>query len=150
MSSDGVVDDAIVELLGAIARRFRGELRQASAGGDSLKVAPFQQEILAYIGRHAGISVMALANLAGRDKAQVTRIIAELETLGLISRLRSTTDRRSTQLSLTESGETLFRRVLVKRGDLASAMLNALDPEERNALHAMLVKMRSGLADAEH
>jgi DNA-binding MarR family transcriptional regulator len=92
---------------------------------------------------------MALASLAGRDKAQVTRIIAELEALGLISRLRSTTDRRSTQLSLTESGETLFRRVLVKRGNLTSAMLNALDAEERNALHAMLVKMRSSLADAE-
>jgi IS30 family transposase len=33
-------------------------------------------------------------------------------------------------LSLTESGETVFRRVLVKRGNLTSAMLNALDAEE--------------------
>lgn len=142
-------DDAIVQLLGAIARQFHGELRQASEG-DSLKATPFQHEILAYIGRHPGTGVMGLSELAGRDKAQVTRIVGELEALGLITRERSTADRRATRLNLTNRGELLFRQILDKRGNLASAMLNALDPNERAALHSMLVKMRSGLAEVGH
>lgn len=147
MTDSSTLDDGIVELLGAIARRFRGELRQASEG-TSLKATPFQHEILAYIGRHPGTGIMGLADLAGRDKAQVTRIIAGLEALDLITREQSTGDRRATRLNLTKSGETLFRQVLVKRADLASAMLKALDPDERASLHGMLVKMRSSLADA--
>lgn len=148
MSNGDKIDGAIVELLGGIARQFRGELRQASesVGG---KVTPFQHEIIAYIGRTPGTGVMSLADLAGRDKAQVTRIIAELEALNLITRERSEADRRATRLSLTKSGESLFHQMLEKRSSLAAAMLNALDPNERQALHGMLVKMRSGLAEAK-
>ena len=92
---------------------------------------------------------MGLADLAGRDKAQMTRIISELEDLDLVIRERSDIDRRATRLRLSESGEALFHLVLEKRRGLAAAMLRSLQPDERDALRAMLVKMRAGLADAE-
>ena len=90
---------------------------------------------------------MALADLSGRDKAQVTRILAELEALGLVTRVRSTLDRRSTRLKLTQGGEEVFRQVLSKRRALAAAMLKPLTAEERAALRDMLGKMRSVLKD---
>ena len=148
MSGSGASDDVIVEHLSAISRRFRSELRQVCAGVSGT-TTPVQREILGYVGRHPGIGIMGLADLAGRDKAQMTRIISELEDLDLVIRERSDTDRRATRLRLSESGEALFHLVLERRRGLAAAMLRSLQPDERDALRAMLVKMRAGLADAE-
>ena len=146
MAMSALMNDDIIELLSELSRLFRTELRRASEVGGR-QSAPFQNEILAYIGRNSGISVMALADLSGRDKAQVTRILAELEALGLVTRERSTLDRRSTRLKLTEAGEEIFRQVLNKRRALAAAMLKPMRAEERAALRDMLGKMRSVLKD---
>ncbi|MGI2036088.1 MarR family winged helix-turn-helix transcriptional regulator [Rhizobium panacihumi] len=149
MLETNAVDVSIVELLSGIARQFRERLRQASEGS-GMKATPFQNEIIAYLGRNPGLGVMGLADLSGRDKAQVTRIIADLETLDLVSRKRSGSDRRASKLSLTEKGETIFRQVLMKRNNLATTMLDTLTPDERLTLENLLMKMRSGLAAGEH
>ena len=88
---------------------------------------------------------MALAYLSGRDKAQVTRILAELEALELVTCERSTLDRRSTRLKLTEGGEEIFRQVLARRRVLAATMLKSLTADEGTTLHDLLVKLRSSL-----
>ncbi|WP_158555136.1 MarR family winged helix-turn-helix transcriptional regulator [Fulvimarina endophytica] len=147
MSGSGTTDDVIVELMSSISRQFRSELRQASAsvGGPA---TPVQHEMLAYVGRHPGTGIMGLAELARRDKAQVTRTISELEDLELVIRERSASDRRATRVRLSESGEAVFREVLEKRRSLAAAMLGPLRSDERDTLSAMLAKMRSALADS--
>ncbi|WP_167377996.1 MarR family winged helix-turn-helix transcriptional regulator [Rhizobium gallicum] len=141
------MDDDIIELLSELSRQFRTELRHASEVGGR-QPTPFQNEILAYIGRNPGLGVLALADLSGRDKAQVTRILAELEALDLVTRERSTLDRRSTKLKLTGAGEEIFQQVLRKRRVLASSVLEQLTSEERAMLRNMLRKMRSGLSSA--
>jgi DNA-binding MarR family transcriptional regulator len=144
MPGNALMNDDIVELLSEISRQFRTELRRVSEIGGQ-QPTPFQNEILAYIGRNSGISVMALADLSGRDKAQVTRILAELEAHGFVTRERSKLDRRSTRLKLTEEGEKIFRQVLNRRHALAAAMLNPLTGAERKTLRDMLGKMRNTL-----
>lgn len=142
------MDDAIADTLGELSHLFRTELRQASVGNDA-RVTAFQGQILTYIGRNPGLSVLALADLSGRDKAQVTRMLVELEALNLIRRERSTCDRRSMLLNLTDAGEELARQALARRQTLATGMLEPLTKDERAALHDMLDKMRDALKTRE-
>lgn len=140
----GWMNEDITNLLSEISRLFRTEMRAASAVEEK-EPTPFQNEVIAMVGRNSGIGILALAELAGRDKAQITRIIAELEALGLVVRERAASDRRLWQLMLTNAGETLFRQVHARRSALSAKMLSALAPHERDQLQAMLTKMRDAL-----
>lgn len=139
-----MINDAIVEVLSDLSRQFRVELHHACLKTGSL-LTPFQNAIIAYIGRNPSISIMELASLAGRDKAQITRVVLELETLDLVVRARSTQDRRSVNISLTNMGQELFQQVLDKRRYLASAMLGELRDDEKALLLTMLTTIRQSL-----
>lgn len=139
--------DDISDLLSELSRQFKTELRRAADLGDAQPTG-FQSEVLAYLGRNPGASPNALAELTGRDRAQITRAVAELEDFGLVMREKSKIDRRSVSVNLTPSGEELFHRVLSKRAALSSAMLETLTQKERTMLVKMLGKMRSGLQSA--
>jgi DNA-binding MarR family transcriptional regulator len=138
------MEDKITELFREISQRFRAEMRYAPEVGRH-RPTPFQNELIVSIGRMPGTSVMEMADLTGRDKAQVTRVVAELESQGLINRTPSPLDRRSVQLRLTGDGEAIFHAILEKRRALSAKMLRSLSEEERSIAFTLLRKMRSGL-----
>ena len=65
------------------------------------------------IHNNPGITQSALSRTIARDKSSVTPLIQELERRGLVKRVPSATDRRSVALTLTRSGETMLRKLLV-------------------------------------
>ncbi|MFL6126780.1 MarR family winged helix-turn-helix transcriptional regulator, partial [Actinophytocola sp.] len=85
--------------------------RAAAALNDAL--AP-----LGITGRHFGVLLLIerdgvstqrdLIRETGSDKAGMVRTVEDLENLGYLSRTRSTTDKRVTELVLTEAGRTAF------------------------------------------
>lgn len=137
------MSEEITNLLSEISRQFRMQLRAAAIDGE--EPTPFQSEVVAIVGRNGGIGTPALAQLSGRDKAQITRIVAELETLGLVRRERSTRDRRLSLLTLTNAGDDLFRQISARRTALSATMLGPLTLGEREQLLVVLLKMRSAL-----
>ncbi|WP_201840423.1 MarR family winged helix-turn-helix transcriptional regulator [Microvirga zambiensis] len=138
------MSEDVADLLSELSRQFRVELRQAM-NLDKAQTTPFQNEVLACVGRNPGANPNSLSDITGRDKGQITRIIAELEILGLLRREKSASDRRSVSVNLTQSGEEVFQRVLAKRAALSDKMLSSLSAKDRSALVEMLRRMRSDL-----
>jgi DNA-binding MarR family transcriptional regulator len=60
-----------------------------------------------------GITHVALSRAIARDKSTVTPLIKDLERRGLVSRVRSRSDRRKVTLTLTGSGEKMLDRLRV-------------------------------------
>jgi DNA-binding MarR family transcriptional regulator len=65
------------------------------------------------IRKNPGITQVALGRAISRDKSTVTPLIQELQRRGLVSRRRSTSDRRSITLELTRAGEATLEDLLV-------------------------------------
>lgn len=143
-NSEDVAHEGIAELMAEISRLFRSELRRRTDADPSLPT-PFQCEAMTQIARRPGLSVVGLSDLTGRDKAQVTRTLAELEAAGYVRRAPSARDRRSVRLSLTTEGEDVARRALRGRLDVARTLVQPLTSDECRALQGMLVSMRSAL-----
>jgi DNA-binding MarR family transcriptional regulator len=84
-----------------------------------IDVSPGRFATLLLIGRNPGISQTALAAANGRDKSTLTPILEDLERRGFIVREKLKSDRRSYQLTLTESGKKMLEQLMAcaKRHD---------------------------------
>lgn len=82
-------------------------------------LSPGRFATMVLIGRNPGISQTALAAANGRDKSTLTPILEDLERRGLIVREKMKSDRRSYQLTLTDSGKKMLEQLTVcaKRHD---------------------------------
>ncbi|MGR3384924.1 MarR family winged helix-turn-helix transcriptional regulator [Roseovarius indicus] len=81
-----------------------------------------------------------LAQRAGIQKSQTSRLIADLSKRGYIQRKRHPSDKRSTLLSLTETGADLVQQILTQSRIRNRKMLDGLSDEERVQLMALLGK----------
>lgn len=63
------------------------------------------------IGRKPGISVKELAEIVGLDKSGISRGVEELVRKGFVNRETSKEDRRSVELTLTDSGNARFEKI---------------------------------------
>ena len=91
--------------------------------------------ILATLRRLGPMPAWRLALEEHLQPQSVTRIIAALERDGLISRMRSKTDRREIKLSITPHGRTVLSEDIgARRAWLEKAMDERLTSQERKAL----------------
>jgi DNA-binding MarR family transcriptional regulator len=90
---------------------------------------------LAVLGTLYRLGPMPAARLARHERLQpqsLTRVIAEMDSAGLITRHRSESDRRTLVIEITKKGrETLAQDIGARRVWLESAMASALSPTER-------------------
>jgi DNA-binding MarR family transcriptional regulator len=73
--------------------------------------------------------------------AGMTGRLDTLEKAGLVERIRGTDDRRRVDVELTELGRTRWRAAMELRGAAELAMVEPLDPAERDTLDALLKRM---------
>lgn len=139
--------EEVADLLSEIGRLFKARLRSLPDSPAGALSVP-QRDVLVRIGRRPGATPASVSERTGRDPGQVTRLVAELEELGLVRRARSLEDRRSVSLSLSDSGAALFARMLERRAALAGEMLSELTASEERLLRSLLGRLRSGLRDA--
>ena len=76
-----------------------------------------------------------------RDKAQLSRMISNLERRGLITRAPCEEDKRSLLLSLTPEGEGFVETIKQTLTDVLGTILEPLDAQEQAQLMALLVKI---------
>lgn len=138
------LDTQTFELLGEVIHGVKQRLQESDALTQT-GLAPFQARTLGLIARHPGQSQHFLAQYMGRDKAQIARLLKELETLGLITRAPSPIDRRAQVVSLTTKGEDTHRLFAQARTDLLQRAFVDVTAEERHQFARVLQKMKANL-----
>jgi DNA-binding MarR family transcriptional regulator len=113
--NDEIALDALAGHAGYAVRRFQiwifqDFIRTLAA----VDIRPTQYSVLTVIGANPGLSQMAVAKRLGIERARLVHLLDSLEHRGLVSRVKSATDRRSHALHLTARGRTAlaqFRRL---------------------------------------
>ena len=94
---------------------------------------------LALLGAKAPLTVNKLARLTALDKAQMSRVITKLSERGLI--LREYGAGRTTQLTLTRKGRSVYKGLIAAANERNDAFLLCLTPDEREVLDSALDKL---------
>ena len=119
-----------VDLRLAVMRVSR-RIRQERSVDD---VTPGQYSVLAGLANHGPLTP---GEIAAHEKVQppsMTRTIAALEGLGLVSRTDHPTDGRQVLVALTPEGSTVVRETQKRRDAWLAKRLAELAPDERDTL----------------
>ena len=136
----------IAELLHALTHRMKRHV-QYSASALPEALAPMEWRALGYFARHPGASARDLVAHAGRDKAQVARLVRTLVERGLLAATPSPTDQRSQCLALTEAGLGLHRQLAQARRRVDATLVAGLDAAELQQLAALLARLHESLGE---
>jgi DNA-binding MarR family transcriptional regulator len=126
---------ALLDLVGLLNRAQPDEALMGAAG-ISLDRALFP--LLVRIERRGPIGVGDLADLAGRDYSTVSRQVAKLEALGLVTRHPGATDRRVNEAAVTPAGKAMTDALDEARETLASGLLATWSDKDQRDLARLL------------
>ncbi len=106
-----------------------------------LGITPGEAGVMRILGRQPGMNQRELAEKLGVAQSRVVALIDSLESAGLVTRARSSADRRSQELQVTEPG----RRILADLRTVAEAqeaeLAEGLSAAERRQLSALLLRL---------
>lgn len=113
-----------------LARRVR---RESSAG-----LTPSQATALSSLERNGSMPVGTLADREQISKSSVTRLVARLEELGLVTRRPAADDGRSWLVEITDQGMARLKDSERLADEYLARQLAALSPQDREILAAAL------------
>lgn len=126
--------------------RFHASLREDTSD-PAHALAPMEARLLQQLARHPEATQADLVARSRRDKAQVTRLIQQLEARGLLLREPDAQDRRKLRLQLTAAGQALQQGLQARRKRLAARLVNQFDATELQQLGTLLARMQANLDD---
>lgn len=103
---------------------------------------------LVVIGLNPGIAPTRLAESLFLDPQATASLLDRLENDGFALRIRSDTDRRRVQLSLTEKGMQEMQTIELRSSEQEDRLATSLEPHERETLVRLLAKLRVNISDA--
>ena len=115
--------------VGRLNRRLRG-----AGGGLSHGLL----SALATVSKDGPLRLAELAQIEQVSAPSTTRLVAELEAKGLVSRRPDPDDGRAVLISVTTAGTDTVLRVRSARGAMVQELLEQLTPEEVAAIEAAL------------
>ena len=118
---------------------------------------PHAQCLLAMSRYPEGITAVRLCEVCEKDKAAISRIVAELEQMGMVRRTEHNGTRYRASLTLTEQGQTAAKAVEEKARLAVERAGAGLDDKSREVFYSVLaliagnlhVICKNGLAGAE-
>jgi len=113
----------------AVARTAR-RLRQEAGGG----LSPTLTAALASIDNHGPLTPSELADRERIKRPTATRLIASLESSGLVARTSDPSDRRSSLIATTAEGRDLIRTLRTRKDAYLARRLARLTADERETL----------------
>ncbi|HEY3887165.1 MAG TPA: MarR family transcriptional regulator [Caulobacteraceae bacterium] len=134
---------ALIDLTGFFASPQRDDVLLAEAGV-SLDRALFP--LLVRLGRHGPLSVAGLAAQVGRDHTTISRQLAKLENLDMVSRQGGGADRRVRSAALTPAGDEIVQAITAARRRLLSRALADWTPADRAKLASLNRRFAQALA----
>jgi DNA-binding MarR family transcriptional regulator len=134
--------EALIDVVGFFNRPQNDAILLREAGV-SLDRALFP--LLVLIQRRGPLRVGDLADRVGRDYTTVSRQVAKLERLGLISRAPGKTDRRATEAVVTERGQAMCEALDAARQRLATIALAGWSEQDLANLTRLLRRFADDL-----
>ncbi|MDP3833047.1 MAG: MarR family transcriptional regulator [Hydrogenophaga sp.] len=135
--------DRLHTLMHGLRRHLQEAVREDGEG-----LGPMEARCLGYFMRHEGATQSDLVQHAGRDKAQIARIVKALHERGLLQSTPDPDDGRCQRVTLTEQGRSMQRTMQLRRQRFERAMLAGFSDSERAQLQAQLDRMLANLDDA--
>ena len=135
MSSSLAAD--VFEVLHDLMHLFRARLLQSLE-----RIQPgltFNEfRILMHTGRHPGITQKELVEHSHTDKAQMARMLTQLQDKGWLERSASEADKRVRCLQLSAQGLQLFSQLKNQREQIAAELLRDFPVEQQTQLRELL------------
>jgi DNA-binding MarR family transcriptional regulator len=125
-----------------LARCFQAFESHSAAHIRTLGLTPPQFDIVATLGNTAGMSFKELGEKTLITKGTLTGVVDRLEARGIVRRVGSDADRRSTNVELTDAGVTLFDAAFPLVVARTKQVFDILGESERLALEASLRRLR--------
>jgi DNA-binding MarR family transcriptional regulator len=133
---------ALLDLVGFI-NRPQNDVILVREAGVSLDRALFP--LLVLVQRRGPIGVGELADRVGRDYTTVSRQVAKMESLGLITRRAGETDRRVTEAVVTEKGQAMTELLDGARERLVTRALGNWSEQDLKELTRLLRRFADDL-----
>jgi DNA-binding MarR family transcriptional regulator len=102
---------------------------------------PYHHAILAVIDQGERQTQGEIADALGYDRGQLVGLLDELEDVGLVERRRDPNDRRRHIVSMTPAGKKMLTKLRAVSAKLDEEFLAALDADEREQLHSLLLTL---------
>jgi DNA-binding MarR family transcriptional regulator len=126
-----------------IERQVRSRLREQF--GTTLP----RFDLLAQLERHpGGLKMNELSRMLMVTGGNITAIVDQLETEGLVERLDDPLDRRSWQIRLTAAGKKSFAEMAAAHEEWVVGLLAGLSRREQDELLKLLAKMKQHTVEA--
>ena len=119
---------------------FRKKIEQSD-----ILVPPMHARMLKVIGLRPGITQQEIVALAGRDKAQIARLIKELLSKELIDKKQDQQDKRIYRLYLTMEAREIVDTVMAVQTQVADHFFAKLSADESDEFKRLLDKIQAGL-----
>ncbi|MBI1685919.1 MarR family winged helix-turn-helix transcriptional regulator [Caulobacter hibisci] len=133
---------SLIDLMGAMNEPER-DAAMLQAAGLTLERALFP--LLVSVERLGPIGVVELAGRVGRDHTTVSRQVARLEALGLVTRQAGAADRRVREAVITPEGKIATDAVDAARERMAQVLFKDWSGEDFDHLVRLLRKLADGI-----
>jgi DNA-binding MarR family transcriptional regulator len=130
--------------LRALAQCYHAFSRHSAGHVRSLGYTPAQFDIIATLGRTPGMTFKQLGEQTLITKGTLTGVVDRLEARGIVRRVGSRSDARSTIVVLTRKGEAEFERVFHEHIAYLERAFTVLGRGEMDRLDALLARLSGG------
>lgn len=124
----------------ALARRLQKYFREAG-----LDITVEQWSVLMHLWKQDGVNQQELCSKTFRDKPSITRLVDNLEKLGLVKRVAGKEDRRINYIFLTEEAMTLRDKTMELANNTLMEGLAGVSEEEIEVAKRVLTQVYENL-----
>ncbi len=139
------VSQSVIPLLRELVRCYQAFERASNAHIRLSGLTPPQFDIVATLGNTPGMTFKELGQRTLITKGTLTGVVDRLEARGLVRRVASDCDGRSTLVKLTKAGDALFERTFAPHLAFLAPAFEALPAGGRKELERRLAQLRAEL-----
>ena len=136
-------NEPTMELFRSIQATYRALRARSDGYIESYDLTRPQFEVIAALGNTSGLTLKELSRRLPVTKGTLTGVLNRLEDRGLVRRMASDSDRRSTVASLTGEGEELYEEVFTGHVAYLKKFLAVLDDHDREALTRLMMRIQA-------
>lgn len=108
---------------------------------DDMGITVPEWRVVLTLARYPGSTATEITDRWAMDKMAISRAIQRQEKAGNIQRTQNPNDRRSFRLSLTNSGDALYEKILPVANERYQTLMSSLSRRELTSLHKSLDKL---------